>query len=72
MAVKVYKNEELGFTLEIDHDRCDGDVECVEVCPVEVFEIVDGKSTAPRASDCIECCACVEACPKSAIKHSSC
>ncbi|WP_096205964.1 4Fe-4S binding protein [Candidatus Methanoperedens nitratireducens] len=25
-----------------------------------------------RIDDCIECCACVDACPTKAIKHSSC
>jgi len=44
----------------------------VDVCPAEVYELVDGKSTAPRVADCIECCACVEACPEGAIEHSSC
>ena len=32
------------------------------MCPTEVYELVDGKSTAPNIDECIECCACVEAC----------
>ncbi|MEE8402775.1 MAG: 4Fe-4S binding protein [Candidatus Hydrothermarchaeaceae archaeon] len=58
--------------MKIDHDKCTGAGECVDVCPVEVFELVDGKSTAPKVDECIECCACVESCPSNAIEHSSC
>lgn len=72
MVVKTYKSEKLGITIEIDHDKCNGDGECVSVCPSEVFELVDEKSTAPNVDECVECCACVEACPTGAIKHSSC
>ncbi|RLG59240.1 MAG: 4Fe-4S ferredoxin [Candidatus Hydrothermarchaeota archaeon] len=56
----------------IDKDACKGCGDCVDVCPSEVFEIVDGKSEAVRPEDCIECCACVEACPHGAIQHESC
>jgi NAD-dependent dihydropyrimidine dehydrogenase PreA subunit len=70
--IKTYESEEVGCTIKIDHDLCTGDNECVEVCPTEVYELVDGKSTAPNIDECIECCACVEACPTDAIEHSSC
>lgn len=59
-------------TIKIDHDKCIGAGECVVICPVEVFEIVNGKSTAPGVAECVECCACVESCPTGAIEHSSC
>ena len=72
MVVKTWKSDELGVTIEIDHDKCEGYAECVSVCPADVFEIVDEKATAPNVDECAECCACVEACPVNAIKHSSC
>ncbi len=72
MAVKKWEGKENGVTIEVDYDKCVGAAECVEVCPVEVYELKDGKSTAPNIDECIECCACVEACPESAITHSSC
>jgi len=56
----------------IDKDKCEGCGDCVDVCPSEVFEIVDEKSGAVRLDDCIECCACVEACPHGAIQHEAC
>ncbi|MEE8402463.1 MAG: 4Fe-4S binding protein [Candidatus Hydrothermarchaeaceae archaeon] len=68
-VIKTYESE---VTIKIDHDKCTGAGECVDVCPVEVFELVDGKSTAPKVDECIECCACVESCPSNAIEHSSC
>ncbi|RLG72805.1 MAG: 4Fe-4S ferredoxin [Methanobacteriota archaeon] len=63
---------EAEVTIKIDYDKCIGSGECVDVCPSDVFELVDGKSTAPNVADCIECCACVSACPTNAIEHSSC
>ncbi|MBI5254012.1 MAG: 4Fe-4S binding protein [Euryarchaeota archaeon] len=69
MAVKTYR---AAVTIKIDHDECIGAGECVNVCPSDVYELVNGKSTAPRVEDCVECCACVEACPTKAIEHSSC
>ena len=58
----------------IDLDKCDGDGICVDVCPMDVFEIVEmpeynneKKSQAPREEDCILCMACVSACPTEAI-----
>jgi len=48
-------------------DACDGDAVCVDVCPMNVYEIVDNKSVPERADDCILCMACVNACPQQAI-----
>ncbi|MBE0524368.1 MAG: 4Fe-4S binding protein [Methanosarcinales archaeon] len=70
MAVKKY--EANGIVIEIDLDKCMGAGECVDVCPVEVFELVDEKSTAPNIVECTECCLCVDSCPADAITHSSC
>lgn len=72
MVVKTWKNEEGDFTLEVDYDKCSGAAVCVDVCPSDVFEIVDGKATAPNIDACVECCACVQNCPENAITHSSC
>lgn len=69
MAIKKYEGT---IIIEIDEDKCDGSGDCAEVCPVDLFDIVDGKSQANRVGDCIECCACVDVCPTKAIKHTTC
>jgi NAD-dependent dihydropyrimidine dehydrogenase PreA subunit len=33
---------------------------------------VEGKAVPVRINECIECCQCVDACPRRAIVHSSC
>ncbi len=70
MSIKEWKSGDI--IIRIDYDKCTGDAECVDVCPVDVYELVDGKSVAAHIDECIECCACVESCPEGAIEHSSC
>ena len=70
MAVKEWKSE--AVTIRVDCDKCTGRGECVDSCPGEVYDLVDGKAVAARIDDCIECCTCVEVCPEKAIEHSSC
>ena len=41
--------------------------ECVDVCPVEVYEIKDGKSEPVNSEECLGCESCVEVCETSAI-----
>ena len=35
----------------IDLEKCDGDGTCVDICPVEVFEVKDGKATATKKGE---------------------
>jgi ferredoxin len=58
--------------ITVDKDKCVGCGECVDVCPSEVYELIDEKSEPVNADECVECCACVEACPEEAITHDSC
>ena len=64
--------KEGNIVITVDYDKCTGIGECVNACPVQIFEVVDGKAIAKNIKECIECCACVNACPKNAIQHSSC
>lgn len=70
--IKMWESEELDCTIKVDYDLCDGTGDCVEACPTDVYEIVNGKAAAPHIDECIECCACVDVCPNNAIVHSSC
>jgi NAD-dependent dihydropyrimidine dehydrogenase PreA subunit len=67
---KEFKEENI--TITVDYDKCKGSGECVTACPVEIFQLADGKAIAQNITECIECCACVNACPYGAIEHSSC
>ena len=57
----------MGYNVNVDVDKCVGCGECVDVCPVEVYEIKDGKSEAVNAEECLGCESCVEVCEVSAI-----
>ena len=67
-----WKSEELDFTLKLDYDKCTGVGDCVDMCPVDIFEVKDGKAIVKNIDECTECCACITACPNDAIEHSSC
>jgi NAD-dependent dihydropyrimidine dehydrogenase PreA subunit len=61
----------------VDNQKCAGEATCVNVCPVAVFEMQNlpeypdaPKSVPVRASDCIQCLACVASCPENAITVS--
>lgn len=53
--------------VEIDNDKCTGCEECINICPQECFDLIDGKSVATRADECVNCQSCVEACPEAAV-----
>jgi NAD-dependent dihydropyrimidine dehydrogenase PreA subunit len=57
----------MGYEVEVDADKCEGCEECVEVCPVDVYEIEDGKSVPVNAEECLGCESCVEVCESEAI-----
>lgn len=61
----------MSFTPVVDAAKCIGCEECVDVCPVEVFEMQDGKSVVVNGDDCLGCESCVEACSVDAIEINS-
>ena len=58
---------QMGYEVIVDKDKCEGCEECVEVCPVDVFEMEDGKSVPVNAEECLGCESCVEVCDEEAI-----
>ncbi|MCJ7632332.1 ferredoxin family protein [Candidatus Bathyarchaeota archaeon] len=68
-----------GTNVAVDWEVCTGDAVCVQVCPVNVFEMVsvpgyhvsDQKSDPIREKDCIQCMSCETQCPVQAIKVST-
>ena len=57
----------MSFIVNVDPDKCEGCEECVDVCPVEVFEMEDDKSVPVNADECLGCESCVEVCEPGAI-----
>jgi NAD-dependent dihydropyrimidine dehydrogenase PreA subunit len=51
----------------VDKNKCDGDGNCVNVCPQAVFKLENGKAEPVNMSECINCLTCVENCPQQAI-----
>ncbi len=55
------------FNVSVDSDKCLGDEECLEVCPVDVYEIQNGKSVAVNSDECLGCESCLDVCEGQAI-----
>lgn len=57
----------MGWNVTVDADKCTGDGECIDVCPVEVYELQDGKAVPVNPDECLGCESCVEVCESGAI-----
>lgn len=57
----------MSYNPEVDLEKCIGCGDCVEACPVDVYEIQDGKSVVVNGDECIGCESCIEACEEDAI-----
>ena len=57
----------MGYEVVVDSEKCEGCEECVEVCPVGVFEMEDEKSVPVNAEECLGCESCIEVCEHEAI-----
>ena len=53
--------------IKIDSEKCTGCGTCVDVCPVGVYELREGKSVAVNVDECIVCRTCEAQCPENAI-----
>lgn len=57
----------MGWKVIVDKEKCNGDEQCVEVCPTDVLEMVDGKAVPVNQDECLGCESCVEVCEEDAI-----
>jgi len=57
----------MAFIPTVDQNKCEGCEECVDVCPVDVYEMQDGKSNPVNAEECLGCDSCIEVCEPGAI-----
>ncbi len=58
----------MSYEVVVDTEKCVGCGECVDVCPVTVYELKDGKSDPVNAEDCLGCESCVEVCSQDCIE----
>jgi len=57
----------MGFIPTVVEKKCVGCEECVDNCPVDVFEMQNEKSVVVNAEECLGCETCVEVCEEDAI-----
>jgi len=54
--------------IKIDLEKCTGCGTCVDICPVDVFEIKDEKCVVINLDECLVCQACEVQCPNNSIE----
>ena len=55
------------YIVTVDGDKCEGCEECVNNCPVGVFQMNDSKADPYQAESCEGCETCVSVCPSGAV-----
>lgn len=55
------------YEVTVDNDKCIGCGECVDICPVGVYELQDEKTAPINAEECVGCESCIEVCEQEAI-----
>ena len=57
----------MSYNVSVDAEKCVGCGECVDVCPVEVYELQNEKSVPVNEEECLGCESCIEVCEHDAI-----
>ena len=57
----------MAYRPEVDIEKCVGCGECVDICPVDVYELQDEKSMPVNTDECVGCESCIEVCEYEAI-----
>ena len=57
----------MAYRPQVNPEKCIGCGECVEACPVDVYEIQDEKAVPVNAEECLGCESCIEVCEQEAI-----
>lgn len=55
------------YLIGLDQQLCDGCRRCVDICPVDVFEMRRGPAEVVRAENCLYCRGCLGVCDPGAI-----
>ena len=55
---------------KIPADECAGCGACVDICPNNVLEMVDGVAKVTKPTSCTDCWTCVDTCPLGIIQKA--
>lgn len=55
------------FVVTIDRSTCEGCGECVDSCPAECLEMVDGKAAVVDGCECMGCETCITVCTTGSV-----
>ena len=57
----------MSWKVTVDQEKCLGCGDCMDACPVEVYEVKQGKAVPIQESECLGCMSCVEVCNEGAL-----
>ena len=57
----------MAFKVSVDREKCNGCEECLEVCTVGMFRMMDGKALPLTDRECMGCETCKGVCEEDAI-----
>jgi NAD-dependent dihydropyrimidine dehydrogenase PreA subunit len=57
----------MSWKVTVDQTKCVGCGSCMDACPVEVYEVKQGKAVPVQESECLGCQSCVEVCNEGAL-----
>ncbi len=60
----------MAWRVEVDAEKCNGDEECVNVCPTGVLEMQEGIAVVVNEEECLGCESCIEVCTTGAITET--
>ena len=64
-AIHRYGKEK--WNVSVNREKCTGCEECVNACPVGVFEMQEGKAVPLNEDECLGCEDCMKVCPANII-----
>ena len=61
------EKEYIVYLIKVEREKCNGCGQCVDLCPVDVFEVKEGRSVPLDPQNCLGCGTCVAVCTTEAI-----